>query len=107
MTRRKFMRIRNGWRGTGLQLLLVSLDVEESYPKIKPFAAKHKYTAPIVFLNESDADVFCPKIDKSWSGALPASLFINNKTGYRKFFEEPLSEKKLEKEIQLLIQHPI
>ena len=84
-------------------LLLVSLDLHEDYPKIKPFAAKKKITAPIVWLNETDADYFCPKVDSSWSGAIPATLFINNKIGYRKFYEEQVKEDKLEKEIMAIL----
>jgi thiol-disulfide isomerase/thioredoxin len=89
----------------GVRLVLISLDLPEAYPKqIASFAAKHKFTAPIKFLNETNADVFCPAVDSSWSGVIPASLFINNKTGYRKFFEEQLSKEKLEKEIQEMLK---
>lgn len=88
----------------GVNLLLVSLDLEKSYPvKIKNFVIKNKYTAPVFWLNEYDADYFCPKVDSSWSGAIPASLFLNNTTGYRKFFEDQLSKEKLEKEIMAIL----
>jgi thiol-disulfide isomerase/thioredoxin len=87
-----------------LKLLLVSLDLESFYPlKIKSFAAKQKFTAPIVWLDEYNADYFCPKVDSAWSGSIPASLFINNKTGYRKFAEEQLSKEKFEKEIMAIL----
>ena len=33
-----------------------------------------------------------------------ASLFINNKTGYCKFFEEQLSREKLQKEIESILK---
>ena len=90
-----------------IKLLLVSLDLEDYYPvKIKNFAAKKKLSAPIVWLDEYNADYFCPRVDSSWSGAIPASLFINNKAGYRKFFEEQLSKEKLEKEIAALLVKP-
>lgn len=88
----------------GVKLLLVSLDLEEGYPKIKEFAAKHSFIAPVVFLNETNADIFCPKVDEKWSGAIPASLFINNLNGYRKFYEDQIPEKELEQEIQNLIK---
>lgn len=84
-------------------LLLVSLDLKEDYEKIKPFAAKRKFTAPIAWLNETNADYFCPKIDEKWSGAIPATLFVNNKTGYRKFYEEQIPEARLEKEIMAVL----
>ena len=91
------------YEAKGVTLVLVSLDLPEAYPKIKGFAEKRKFTAPIVFLDESNADEFCPVVDESWSGAIPASLFINSKTGYRSFFEEQLTKKKVETEIKAMM----
>jgi thiol-disulfide isomerase/thioredoxin len=88
-----------------LTLLLVSLDMNEAYPvQIKKTIAKRKITVPVQWLDETNADYFCPKVDPKWSGAIPASLFINNKTGYRKFFEEQLSHEKLKNEIRVLLE---
>lgn len=90
--------------GDSIQLLLVSLDLEDYYPKkIRAFADRLKFTSPIVWLDEYNADYFCPRVDPKWSGAIPATLFINNKTGYRKFLEEQLSKEKLEKEIMAIL----
>ena len=87
-----------------LKLLLVSLDLQEYFPgKIKAFAARRKIAVPIVWLDEFNADYFCPKVDSTWSGAIPASLFINNKTRYRHFREEQLSPEKLNKEIVTML----
>ena len=86
-----------------VKLLLVSLDLKDDYAKVGPFAKKRKFTAPITWLDESNADYFCPKVDSSWSGSIPASLFVNNKTGYRKFYEEQIPEQKLEKEIMAIL----
>ena len=99
-----FQQAAKKYDSAGLRLVLVSLDLKEAYPKkIQSFANKIKITSPLFFLDETNADIFCPIVDKSWSGAIPASLFINNKTGYRKFFEDQLSEKQLEEEIQKLL----
>lgn len=88
-----------------VRLVLVSLDFKESFPDaIKNFAAKRKYTAEILWLDETNADYFCPKIDPKWSGAIPATLFINNKTGYRKFYEEQLSHDELKAEMMQLLK---
>ena len=89
----------------GVKLLLVSLDMPEQFPKIRSFAVKRKYTAPIVWLDETDADYFCPKVDAAWSGAIPSSLFINNKTGYRKFIEDKVSKENLRKEINAMLYY--
>ena len=88
----------------GVKLLLVSLDFKESFPdKISGFADKRKFTSPIVWLDETNADYFCPKVDSKWSGVMPATLFINNKKGYRSFFEEEMSKDKFETELKKML----
>jgi thiol-disulfide isomerase/thioredoxin len=100
-----FQQLAKKYESAGVQLVLISLDLSEAYPKqISSFASKYKFTSPIKFLDETNADLFCPAVDDSWSGAIPASLFVNNKSGYRKFFEEQLSKEKLEKEIQSMLK---
>lgn len=92
------------YKAEGVKLVLVSLDMTEAYPKkIADFAAKRKFTAPIVFLDETNADLFCPVVDSSWSGAIPASLFVNPKTGYRFFAEEQLKPEQLEDRIRAML----
>jgi thiol-disulfide isomerase/thioredoxin len=88
-----------------ISLLLVSVDFKEAFPaEISSFANHRKFTAPIVWLDEIHADYFCPKIDPNWSGAIPATLFVNNKTGFRKFFEKKLSQEELKKVIMALLE---
>lgn len=95
-----FQELTKKYKTDSVTLLLVSLDLQEAYPaQIKNFAIKRKLTAPIQWLDEFNADYFCPKVDSAWSGAIPATLFVNNKMGYRKFFEAQLSREKFEKEI--------
>ena len=99
-----FQQLVKKYDSAGVKLVLVSLDFAENYPKkIADFAKKRKFTAPVKFLDETNADVFCPAVDSTWSGVLPATLFINNKTGYRKFYEEQISKEKLEGEILRMI----
>ena len=99
-----FQALANKYKAQGLKLVLVSLDLKEAYPKkIHSFTQKLKLSSPVVFLDESNADEFCPVVDSSWSGAIPASLFIHSKTGYKKFFEEELSKEKLEAEIKAML----
>jgi thiol-disulfide isomerase/thioredoxin len=98
-----FQEMTTKYKKDGVQLLLVSLDLNDDYDKILPFAKKRKITAPLAWLNESNADYFIPKIDSGWSGAIPATLFINNKNSYRKFQEKEFSRDELEKEIAALL----
>jgi thiol-disulfide isomerase/thioredoxin len=90
---------------TEIDLLLVSLDVKTYYPqKITAFVARKNFNCPIVWLNESNADVFCPKIDDQWSGAIPSTLMVNNKKGYRKFYEQGLTPFQFEKGLKALLE---
>lgn len=99
-----FQALANKYKDQGVKLIMVSLDLKEAYPqKVTTFARKLKLTSPVVFLDESNADEFCPIVDSSWSGAIPASIFINNKTNHKKFLEEELSKEKLEAEIKAML----
>jgi thiol-disulfide isomerase/thioredoxin len=92
------------YQGEQVELILVSLDLPDYYPaKIASFAQGRGFTARIVWLNETDADYFCPKVDPKWSGGIPSSLFINNKTHYRRFFDRQLTEPQVEFEIKKML----
>jgi thiol-disulfide isomerase/thioredoxin len=87
----------------GVELLLVSLDLPKYYPeKISAFAKEKNFTAPIAWLNETNADYFCPRIDKKWSGGIPSTLFVNNKTKYRRFFERELTGMEVEDNVKAM-----
>ncbi len=88
-----------------VKLLLVSLDFADDYPNaIAAFAQKQGYHSQIIWLDESDPDSFCPKIDKSWDGSIPVSLFVNNTRHYRQFYKQQLPEPKLLQALQALVQ---
>lgn len=90
-----------------VELMLVSLDLPDYYPaRIAAFAKERGYTVPIVWLDETDADYFCPKVDARWSGGIPCSLFINNKTHYRRFFDRQLTEPQVGLEIKKMLAPP-
>jgi thiol-disulfide isomerase/thioredoxin len=83
------------YKNKNVKLILVSLDFKEDYPeKLQAFLAKNKYTSHVLWLSETDADSFCPKIDKDWEGALPATLFVNRAKNYRRFVGVQMSEEK-------------
>jgi thiol-disulfide isomerase/thioredoxin len=88
-----------------VQLLMVSLDFKESFPEgMRAFMKKRKMDHATLWLDETNADYFCPKIDPKWEGAIPATLFINNKTGYRKFIDEKIKHEDFAKEVDALIK---
>jgi thiol-disulfide isomerase/thioredoxin len=84
-----------------VKMLLVSLDLPSEFPKkIEDFIKENKYTARVVWLNELNADYFCPVIDKKWSGSIPTTYFYNKKTGYKKLVEQEMSAQRYETELQ-------
>ena len=87
-----------------LKLLLVSLDLEKDYPdKVQDFVKRKNIQSQVVWLDETDADYFIPKIDSSWSGALPATLFMAPGMTRPIFFDHPITRKELEATIKKII----
>ena len=93
-----FIRLAEKYKKQKVKLLLVSLDLP-SYVAVRlpAFIKKNNYKTNHVWLNETDADIFCPMIDPKWSGAIPATIIVNNKTGYKKFTEDQISPADFEK----------
>jgi len=92
------------YKKKGIKLLLVSLDFKESYPdKISKFVKQRKFTSSVIWLDETNADYFCPKVDSKWSGVMPATLFVNNKRSVRNFFEEEMPKEKFEEEVKKIL----
>ena len=84
-----------------VKVLLVSLDLADSFPgKIENFIKRNNYSSQVVWLNETNADYFCPVIDKSWSGSIPSTYIVNTKKGYRKFIEEQMKPAQFEAELK-------
>jgi len=103
-----FQRTVAKYKDKEVELLLVSLDLPDYYPaRISAFAKRSNYNVPIIWLDETNADYFCPKIDPQWSGGIPSSLFINNKTHYRQFFDRQLTDLQVEKVVKELTTPPI
>ncbi len=90
----------------GVKMVLVSLDFKEDYQNkaLHKFVKKTGYTSNVVWLDETDADKFCPPIDSAWGGSIPATLMVNNKKGYRQFFEFQVKEERFKQEIEKLVE---
>lgn len=93
------------YKDKNVKVLLVSLDYGEDYPNgIAKFAKNKGYKAPIVWLNEADATMFCPEIDKKWQGTIPVTLMVNNAKGYREFYDHQLPEGQLRIALNKLVE---
>ena len=78
-------------------LVSMDLDLNPDAGKVHRFVALKKIKSEVLILQEDDLSNWINDIDKEWSGALPATLVINHKTGKRKFFANPVREGDLDK----------
>jgi len=91
-------------RQDSVELILVSLDFGTYYPKkVTDFIKEKKFKATFWWLDETNADLFCPRIDARWDGNIPVTLLVNNKTGYRKFVNRQMTDRQVEPELQKML----
>ena len=81
----------------------LDLDLDPNPEKVYRFIDRKKITSLVYILDERDANSWINQVEKSWSGAIPATILINGKTGQRKFVERELHEGELEKLINELL----
>lgn len=87
-------------KDTKVILVSMDIDLDPNPEKVYKFIARKKVKSHVVILDERDPNSWINKIDKSWSGALPSTLFINTATGKRKFVEREMHAGDLEKFIE-------
>lgn len=81
-----FMEWYNNQKGEKINLVLVSLDMKKHIDKkVIPFLKRKNINVKTVLLADGKAHKWIDKVDPEWSGAIPATLFIN---GTKKQFAE-------------------
>jgi len=77
-----------------VKVLLISLDFKSKLKRsVIPFVKKNIIYAEVFLLDEPNKQDYFAKVDQKWSGAIPATLFVNRKT--RRFYEKEFSEEEL------------
>lgn len=77
-----------------LVVLLVSVDFKSKLnSNVIPFVKRKNLKSQVFLLNESNPQEYIDRIDKSWSGSIPATLFI--KGDQRKFVESEFTYEQL------------
>jgi thiol-disulfide isomerase/thioredoxin len=79
-----------------VSLVSIDLDLDPNPDKVHRFVSRKKLKSSVYILDAVDPNTWIDKIDKSWSGAIPATLVVNSTTGKRKFVERELKEGELE-----------
>lgn len=93
-----FEKLNAEYANKNVEVLLVSLDFPHLYDtKLKPFIRDKNIKSKVIALDDADMNTWIPKVDATWSGALPATIIY--KHGKRKFFEKSFTYEELKNEI--------
>ena len=92
-----FERLNQENKAVDVTLVSMDYDLDPNPEKVYRFIARKKLQSKVVILTEKNPHDWIYKIDKTWNGALPATLVLNTKTGKRKFIQKELHEGDLEK----------
>ncbi len=72
-----------------VKVILMSLDFKSKLQTdVIPFVKKHKLAAEVYVVNEADQQAFIEKVDRKWSGAIPATWFVNTNKKINSFYEK-------------------
>lgn len=86
-----------------IRVLLVSLDfTDQLNERLIPFVEKNGIRSEVMLLNEPDANKWIPQVDKTWSGAIPATLVLYK--GKQTFYEGSIDKERLNKLIKTVLK---
>ncbi|MGZ4055368.1 MAG: TlpA disulfide reductase family protein [Bacteroidia bacterium] len=87
-----------------VKVILVTMDFKEDLQsKVVTFINDKHVKAEVNLLDETNGNYFIPKVSGSWSGALPATLIINNKNKTKLFFEKKLNFEFLKTQVESIL----
>ncbi|WP_323789437.1 TlpA disulfide reductase family protein [Psychroserpens sp.] len=86
-----------------VEVILVSLDFPSKYDtKLKPYIKTKNLQSKVIALNDVDSNTWIPKVDESWTGAIPATVIFNKNK--RKFYEKSFNYDELETEVKQFLK---
>src|SRR5918995_944082 len=92
----------NAQKNVNAKITLINLDYADKLAKVNSFMVHKNIQSEVLLLDEIDYNSWIDKVDKGWTGAIPATLIFNPKTGQRRFVEKELKEGELEELIASL-----
>lgn len=84
-------------QGVKVTLVSMDLDLDPDTAKVYKFVQRKGIRSQVLLLDEPDPNSYINSVDKNWSGALPATLILNHKTGKRILIQRSLKEGELER----------
>ena len=97
-----FERLNEDYKDKNVKVILVSLDFPKKIEsQLLPFLERKKINSTVYVLDDPDANSWIEKIDKSWSGAIPATIIYKGEN--KSFYEKSFTYEELEKELILTL----
>lgn len=78
-----------------VKVYFISLDFKNQIEKVRSFVKKKGIKSDVILLDESDYNSYMAKVSKEWSGAIPATLFVDE-WGKTYFHESEFTKKELD-----------
>ena len=98
-----FERINKQYKDKNVEVVLVSLDFPKHFDtKLKNFINEKQLQSELYALNDMDSNYWIPKVNKDWSGAIPATLIYNSNK--REFFEKAFEYEELERTLNKFLK---
>lgn len=96
----EFEKLNQKYATQKVKVVLISTDFKRNVEsKVKPFVKRKNLHSQVVFMDESNPNVWVNLIDPEWSGAIPATLIIAKRKDKRLFFEKQMSFEELEESL--------
>ena len=93
-----FEEIGKKYKDQKVKVILVSLDFPKKVESnLIPFIERKKLVSEVIHLDDPDANSWIEKIDKNWSGAIPATIIYRNDS--KAFYEQSFTYEELETEL--------
>jgi thiol-disulfide isomerase/thioredoxin len=100
-----FEQLRDKYDMKNVRIILLSLDrPKDVETRVKPCMDQLRIENEVWVLTEKDPNLFIPAIESRWSGAIPATLFIQPSAGFYRFYEKPLTFTELDSIVAPLIK---
>ncbi len=91
-----FEQLQENYQSDLLKVLFVSLDAPKNLSNVVKFVQDKGLKNEVVLLDEKDEQYYIDKISSEWSGAIPATLFVNVNKDIRVFKGQEFNYEQLE-----------
>ena len=93
-----FDQLQRTYKNKPLKVLLVSMDFQSKLKTaVIPFVKRNKMMVDVYLASRKNDQELIDAVDKNWSGALPATLIVNTRKHFRKFYENTFTFNELNK----------